>query len=86
MRPSDHDHDHDPEFAPPPGVTGSAADRTIGWVGGHARGLLTLAVVFQVGVLLAMVGLAAAPGRRGEPHRALARLPGHPHNLFRGRT
>ena len=83
MRPSDHDHDHDhdPEFAPPP----DAADRAIGWVGAHARVLLALAVVFQVCVLLAMVGMAARPlVAAGSRNVLLHVYPVDPRDMFRG--
>jgi uncharacterized membrane-anchored protein len=101
MQPSEHDHDADhpacdprldPEFAPPPGrdgvpptPVGEAADRAIGWVAGHAWGLLVVAVVFQVGVLLAMIGLAARPLVASGGRTVLLHvMPVDPRDLFRG--
>jgi uncharacterized membrane-anchored protein len=97
MRPSDHENDRprpdlDPEFAPPPdapgsptGPAGAAADQAIGWVGGHARVLLAIAVVFQLGVLLAMVGLAARPLVAAGSRTVLLHVyPVDPRDLFRG--
>lgn len=88
MRPSDHDplHDHAaPEFAPPPRPAADAVGRAVGWVGGHARILLTLAVMFQVAVLLGLVVMASRPlVASGSRVVLLHVVPVDPRDLFRG--
>jgi uncharacterized membrane-anchored protein len=87
MRPPEHDDDGlDPEFAPPPDPPAPGpSDRAIAWAGGHARALLSLAVVFQVGVLLAMIGMAAKPLMASGSQTVLLNvMPVDPRDLFRG--
>lgn len=87
MRP--HDDEFDPAFAPPAGPAKGPArgwlDRALGWLEGRARPLLILAVVFQVGVLLSMIGLAARPLiASGSRVVLLQVVPVDPRDLFRG--
>lgn len=90
MRPHEHDLDDqfDPAYAPPaekkPAPT-TWIGRAFGWLEGRARVLLILAVVFQVGVLLSMIGLAMRPMVAAGGRVVLLRVvPVDPRDLLRG--
>lgn len=85
--PAHHDPECYPELAPPP-AAGAGPDRSehaIDWLNLHARAFLTLAVVFQVAVLLAMVVIAARPMLAADSRTVLLQVaPVDPRDPFRG--
>ncbi len=60
-------------------------DRIIAWVGRNSRAILTTAMIFQVGILLGMIAMAALPTVGADARTVrLKVVPVDPRDLFRG--